>query len=81
MEKHTVQVLVVHQVEVEATDELQAEIEAYKVLRPIQRKHCIAVRVLEQGDAPGALRGRNIDSWKYAREHFHALDEEWVGTR
>jgi hypothetical protein len=86
--KYIVQVLVVREVEVEATDDLQAEKEAFAKLKDTDRNAAIALRVLEPGK-PGKANKDNIggalwsadprDNWSYAKDNFAAFDPEWVG--
>jgi hypothetical protein len=70
-EKHVVQMLFLKEVEVEAYDTIQAEIEAYKGLKPAERKALIAFRAYEpQVDPP--------KKWGYLQEKLYAPDFNWL---
>ena len=91
MAKYYTQVLIVREVLVEADDDLQAERQAFQSL-PVQDQgaaiaHCVLNRTdpdfaddkLGHAGLGGALAyDDTAKNWKFAREHFDAIDMEWV---
>lgn len=80
MAKFFVQVLVVKEIEVEASDELQAERAAFAKLG--REKHsAIGLKTFPGDDFvnadESALTDDNIKNMECVRKHFHALDTSW----
>lgn len=78
MPSYSVQFVVIREIVVEATDELQAEKEAYAKLKHYDRDNVIAIHVPE--NAEGALAGELSEAWRYAKKNFQTISMEWVAV-
>lgn len=77
---YNVQFLVVREAQVEALDDLQAEKAAYAQLTDQDQGAAIAICVLERYNEVdgGALREGPVSAWRFAKDHFHPLDPNWL---
>lgn len=87
-----VQFVIIREVEVDADDDLQAEREAFQQLPIDDQGAAVALRVLNRSDELGdddlgeaGLGGAlafddRSKNWRFARDHFDALDSEWVSA-
>lgn len=83
-ERHyIVQVVLVKEYEVDEIDELQAERAAYRQIASRERDNAVAMHVMEIGKdfTSGALASDDPRvNWKFAKEHFSAVDPGWVSA-
>ena len=77
MAKYNVQILLVKEINVEASDELQAERAAYQSLKK-DRHNAIGMHVQEHGKpGEGAMSDNNIRNMAFVKEYFSTIDETW----
>lgn len=79
MSTYNVQFLVVKEVQVEATDDLQAEKLAFAELEDSGAAIALCVLEREGDEGGGALRSEeSYECWKFAKKCFHPIDLDWV---
>lgn len=76
--KYIVQLAIIKEIEVEASDVLQAQRVAFdKIGR--DRDNAVAMLVLEKKDGGGALQSDEPSkNWAFAKKHFETVDLSWV---
>jgi hypothetical protein len=73
---HTVQPLVVKNVRVKALDEIQAEVAAFRSLKPNDRDAVVLTRVLETGDEHTEV----FENPREAINKFYRPDRDWINA-
>ena len=77
--EYSVQFVVIREIVVKSSDDIQAEKDAFAKLDPRDRASTIASYVLDPaGDNEGALAEDLMDAWQFARDHFGTIDKAWL---
>lgn len=78
--RYVVQFLMVREVEADALDDIQSELEAWNKLTSAERDCVIGYHVIEEKDNGGALQENLTESMRFVREKFCTIDREFLDS-